>query len=208
MRTVLRVLLAVTYLAIVLVPLWLAMGAESSSRGVAYEVSLATGLVALSLLAIAYVLPKRVRGLSRSLGIDVVLGVHRLVGLSALAFTFAHIATVLATDSSNLALLDVTSAPGRARAAVVASVAMLLLVITSVWRRRLIGRYEIVAGRAHRAGGDGRRAGGPACLVAAASRAAATVPLVVHRAGRGRGRRVVAAVGVAPAQRVAAAVRR
>ena len=143
MRTVLRVLLAVTYLAIVLVPLWLAMGAESSSRGVAYEVSLATGLVALSLLAIAYVLPKRVRGLSRSLGIDVVLGVHRLVGLSALAFTFAHIATVLATDSSNLALLDVTSAPGRARAAVVASVAMLLLVITSVWRRRLIGRYEM-----------------------------------------------------------------
>ena len=102
-------------------PLWLALGADPGSGGPAYELSMATGLVALSLLAIAYVLPKRVRALSRSLGIDVVLGVHRLVGLSALAFVFVHIVTVLAIDRSNLALLDLTSAPARARAAVVAS---------------------------------------------------------------------------------------
>ena len=142
MRTMLRVCLATTYLAVVLVPLWLALGADHATRGAAYEVSLATGLVALSLLVIAYVLPKRVRGLSRSLGIDVVLGVHRLVGLSALAFAFAHIVSVLAIDRSNLALLDLTNAPARARAAVVASAAMLLLVATSIWRRRLIRRYE------------------------------------------------------------------
>jgi len=122
--------------------LWLALDADHATGGAAYELSLATGLVALSLLVIAYVLPKRVRALSRCLGIDVVLGVHRLVGLSALAFAFTHIVTVLATDPSNLALLDLTSAPPRARAAVVASVAMLVLVVTSVWRRRLIRRYE------------------------------------------------------------------
>lgn len=142
MRNLFRLLLAALYLAIVLVPLWLSLGADPSTRGAAYEVSLATGLVALSLLVIAYVLPKRVRGLSRSLGIDVVLGVHRLVGLSALAFALAHVVSVLAIERSNLALLDVTSAPPRARAAVVASVAMLALVVTSVWRRRLIRRYE------------------------------------------------------------------
>ena len=142
MRSVLRVSLAITYLTVVLVPLWLALEADPGRGGPAYELSIATGLVALSLLAIAYVLPKRARALSRSLGIDVVLGVHRLVGLSALAFVFAHIVTVLASDRSNLALLDLTSAPARARAAVVASAAMLLLVVTSVWRRRLIRRYE------------------------------------------------------------------
>ena len=138
----LRVSLAIAYLAVVLVPLWLALGADRGSGGPAYELSMATGLVALSLLAIAFVLPKRVRALSRSLGIDVVLGVHRLVGLAALAFVFVHIVTVLAIDWSNLALLDLTSAPARARAAVVASAAMLLLVVTSVWRRRLIPSYE------------------------------------------------------------------
>jgi predicted ferric reductase len=124
------------------VPLWLALGTDPSTRGAAYEVSLATGLVALSLLVIAFVLPKRVRGLSCSLGIDVVLGVHRLVGLSVLAFALAHIVAVLAIDRSNLALLDLTNAPARARAAVVASVAMLVLVATSVWRRRVFRRYE------------------------------------------------------------------
>lgn len=131
-----------TYLSVVLVPLWLALGADRRRGGAAYELSLATGLVALSLLVIAYVLPKRVRALSRCLGIDVVLGVHRLVGLSALAFALAHVVTVLATDKRNLTLLDLTSAPPRARAAVVATVAMVLLVVTSVWRRRLIRRYE------------------------------------------------------------------
>ena len=143
MRSLLRVSLAITYLAVVLVPLWLAVGADHGSGGLAYELSLATGLVALSLLAIAYVLPKHVRTrLSRCLGIDVVLGVHRLVGLSGrwrLCRAHRH---VLAIDRSNLALLDLTSAPARARVAVVASVAILLLVVTSVWRRRLIPRYE------------------------------------------------------------------
>ena len=142
MRTVLRVFLAITYLAVVLVPLWLALGADPGSGGPAYELSMATGLVALSLLAIAYVLPKRVRALSRCLGIDVVLGVHRLVGLAALAFVFVHTVTVLAIERGNLGLLDLTSAPARARAAVVATVAMVLLVVTSVWRRRLIPSYE------------------------------------------------------------------
>ena len=142
MRSVLRVCLALIYLTVVLLPLWLALGGDRRRGGAAYEVSLATGLVALSLLVVAYVLPKRVRALSRSLGIDVVLGVHRLVGISALAFAFVHIVTVLAIDPGNVALLDVSSAPLRARAAVIASVAMLGLVVTSVWRRRVFRRYE------------------------------------------------------------------
>lgn len=142
MRTVFRLALALTYLAVVLLPLALALDVDRRHGGAAYEVSLATGLVALSLLAVAYVLPTRVRALSRTLGIDVVLGVHRLVGLSALTFVVAHVVTAVAADRDNLGLLDVESAPNRARAAVGATLAMLLLVVTSVWRRRLIRRYE------------------------------------------------------------------
>jgi predicted ferric reductase len=142
-RSLLRIGLALAYLAVVLVPLWLALGADRSDRGrPAYDVSLATGLVALSLLVVTYVLPKRVRSLSRSLGIDVVLGVHRLVGLSALTFVLAHVVTVLLAEPTNVGLLDVTEAPNRARAAVGATIAMLLLISTAVWRRRLLPRYE------------------------------------------------------------------
>jgi predicted ferric reductase len=145
MRSLLRTGLAVAYLTVVLVPLWLALGAEGSDggrSGPAYDVSLATGLVALSLLVVTYVLPKRVRALSRSLGIDVVLGVHRLVGLSALTFVLVHVVTVLLADPDNLGLLDVSTAPNRARAAVGSTVALLLLIGTAVWRRRLLPRYE------------------------------------------------------------------
>ena len=145
MRSLLRIGLALAYLAVVLVPLWLALataGPDGGRNRPVYDVSLATGLVALSLLVVTYVLPKRVRALSRSLGIEVVLGVHRLVGLSALTFVLAHVVTVLLADADNLALLDVTDAPNRARAAVGATVAMLLLIGTAVWRRRLLPRYE------------------------------------------------------------------
>ena len=80
MRLLVRLSLSLGYLAVVLLPLWLALDADRP-EGVdpAYEVSLATGLVALSLLVVTFVLPKRMRALSRALGIDVVLGVHRLV---------------------------------------------------------------------------------------------------------------------------------
>ena len=143
MRLLFRVALSSVYLAVVLVPLWLALSVKRpAGANPAYDVSLATGLVALSLLFVTFLLPKRMRWLSRALGIDVVLGVHRLVGMSALGFVLLHAATVFAADTDNLALLDLRTAPWRARAAVGATVALLLLVSSSVWRSKLIKRYE------------------------------------------------------------------
>ncbi len=143
MRLLFRTALSAAYLAVVLVPLWFALSVRRPvGANPAYDVSLATGLVALSLLVVTFLLPKRMRWLSRVLGIDVVLGVHRLVGLTALGFVLAHVAAVIAADTSDLALLDVRTAPWRARAAVGATVALVLLVSSSVWRRRLIKRYE------------------------------------------------------------------
>jgi predicted ferric reductase len=147
MRRVIRLVWAGAYFAVVLVPLVLALGSDRpAGANAAYEISLACGLVALSLLAVTYVLPKRVRALSAGLGIETVLGVHRLVGMSALGFVLVHVAAVLMTSSHNLALLNVMAAPPRARAALGASAALLLLVLTSALRRRLVRRYEIWRG--------------------------------------------------------------
>jgi predicted ferric reductase len=143
LRVILRTSLAGLYLAVVFVPLVLALGADRpNGASAAYEVSLATGLVGLSLLVIAYVLPKRIRSFSSGLGIDVVLSVHRLVGLSALAFVLTHVAAVLATDRRNVRLVEWVSAPNRARAAMAATAALLLIVGSSVWRRYVFERYE------------------------------------------------------------------
>lgn len=81
MRSMIRQAWAVAYFAVVLIPLGLALGSDRpAGANAAYEVSLASGLVALSLLVVTWVLPKRVRALSNGLGIDVVMRVHRLVG--------------------------------------------------------------------------------------------------------------------------------
>ena len=128
------------YLAIVLVPLGLALRSDRP-RGAnpAYEVSLASGLVALSLLAVAFVLPERIRSLSSGLGIDVVMGVHRLVGVAALGFALVHVTSVLLADPANRSLVDPRVAGPAGRAAVGGAVALALLVLTSVLRRRATG---------------------------------------------------------------------
>ena len=143
MRSLIRRLWALAYFAVVLVPLGLALGSDRpAGANAAYEVSLATGLVALSLLAVTYVLPTRVRALSRGLGIDVVMGVHRLVGVSALTFVLVHVVSTVMIRSANLGLLDPRTAPPRARAGLGATVAMVLMVLLALLGRRLRGRFE------------------------------------------------------------------
>ncbi|HEX8970625.1 ferredoxin reductase family protein [Oryzihumus sp.] len=143
MRSMIRQVWAVAYFAVVLIPLGLALGSDRpAGANAAYEVSLASGLVALSLLTVTWVLPKRLRLLSSGLGIDVVMKVHRLVGVTTLGFVLTHVAAVVMAHPGNLHLLDVRVAPGRAKAAFVATVALLLLVLLAVLRRWLGPRYE------------------------------------------------------------------
>ncbi|MGZ4685223.1 ferredoxin reductase family protein [Oryzihumus sp.] len=143
MRSMIRQAWAVAYFAVVLIPLGLALGSDRpAGANAAYEVSLATGLVALSLLVVTWVLPKRVRALSNGLGIDVVMRVHRLVGITTLGFVLTHVVAVMMIRPGNLTLLDVRVAPGRARAAFVATLAMLLLVVLALLRRWIGPRYE------------------------------------------------------------------
>jgi 3-phenylpropionate/trans-cinnamate dioxygenase ferredoxin reductase subunit len=89
------------------------------------------------------VLPSRVRSLTRTLGIDGVLGIHRFVGLAVTLLVGLHIILVLAAKPGNVALFDILHAPNRARAAVGATVALVALVALTVLRRRLRQRYEV-----------------------------------------------------------------
>jgi 3-phenylpropionate/trans-cinnamate dioxygenase ferredoxin reductase subunit len=101
------------------------------------------GLLATSLLVCAVVLPSRVRSLTRTLGIDGVLGIHRFIGLAVTLLVGLHIILVLAAKPGNVALFDILHAPNRARAAVGATVALAALVALTVLRRRLRQRYEV-----------------------------------------------------------------
>lgn len=115
----------------------------SDASSLLSQLSVGMGLLATSLLVCAVVLPSRIRSLTRTLGIDGVLGIHRFVGLAVTMLVGLHIVLVLAAKPANVALFDVLHAPNRARAAIGATVALVALVTLTVLRRRLRQRYEV-----------------------------------------------------------------
>ncbi|MGH3548100.1 MAG: ferric reductase-like transmembrane domain-containing protein, partial [Pseudonocardiaceae bacterium] len=142
-----RTLWATAFLAVVLAPALLAPvlhgpGTRDGSSLLS-QLSVGMGLLATSLLVCTVVLPSRVRSLTRTLGIDGVLGIHRFVGLAVTLLVSLHIILVVAAKPANVALFDVVLAPNRARAAVGATVALGALVALTVLRRRLRQRYEV-----------------------------------------------------------------
>jgi predicted ferric reductase len=107
------------------------------------HLSVVTGLLALSALVCAAVLPSRLRSLNRAFGIESVIDVHRFLGVVTAALVFAHLACVVAADPANVALLNFETAPGRARAAVGATVALAALIGLVALRGRTRLSYEL-----------------------------------------------------------------
>jgi predicted ferric reductase len=107
------------------------------------ELSVGMGLLATSMLVCAVVLPSRLRSLTRTFGIDGVLGIHRFAGLTVTLLVGLHIVLVLAANPAKVALLDALHAPNRARAGLGAAVALGALSLLAVLRRRLRQRYEV-----------------------------------------------------------------
>jgi 3-phenylpropionate/trans-cinnamate dioxygenase ferredoxin reductase subunit len=107
------------------------------------HLSILTGLLALSALVCAAVLPSRLRSLNRALGIESVIDVHRFLGLVTAALVFAHLACVVAENPANVALLNFETAPKRAQAATGATAALAALAGLAVLRGRTRLSYEL-----------------------------------------------------------------
>ncbi|WP_457205115.1 hypothetical protein, partial [Nocardioides sp. P5_C9_2] len=67
---------------------------DSASTSLAEELATAVGLLALSVLLLALVMPARLRSLVATLGIEKILRGHRLLALTALLLVLAHIVLV------------------------------------------------------------------------------------------------------------------
>jgi predicted ferric reductase len=138
----LRVVWLSVFAAIVGAPA-LAYLATPSADGLWGRLSVLTGLLALSALVCAAVLPSRLRSLNRAFGIESVIDLHRFLGIVAAALVFAHLACVVAADPANVALLDIMRAPGRAQAATTATMALVGLAALAMLRRRARLSYEL-----------------------------------------------------------------
>lgn len=134
----------VLYLFFCLAPLVLALGQNRPpGRPFLVEFSVALGFVGLSILALQFALIARFKVVAAPFGIDALLQYHVQITFFALAFVVAHPVLLFIADSKYLALLNLLTAPWRARFAFGSVLALLVLVALSVWRRALHLGYEL-----------------------------------------------------------------
>jgi predicted ferric reductase len=129
------------YLGAVLSPLVFAViGASRPDHGFGTDFSVALGFTGLAMMGLEFALVARFRPLAAPFGQDALLQFHRQIGYVGLAFILVHFAI-------SAHWRDVT--PGKALAApllvwfgMAAMLALVVLVVTSVWRRPLRLSYE------------------------------------------------------------------
>ena len=137
-----RVLWAAAFLVTVLGPLLLSL-VTGSDNPLTSQLAVQTGLLATGLLVCAVIAPSRLRSLTRALGIEGVLGVHRVVGLLATLMVILHVMLVLAANPNSVTLFDPRQWTMASRAAVGATVGLVVLIGLAVLRHRVRRRYAL-----------------------------------------------------------------
>lgn len=131
------------YLAVLLIPLLLTWGVlEPPDATAGGALVLSAGLVGFSALVVAVVLPARLPWLIASFGIETVLAVHRLIAMVAVVLVLLHFVAVLVVDPRGLSILDLAHTTWAARAAVVSTIGLVLVVVLALRRPARQPRYE------------------------------------------------------------------
>ncbi|HMQ35644.1 MAG TPA: ferric reductase-like transmembrane domain-containing protein, partial [Chloroflexaceae bacterium] len=130
-------------LLLVLAPLFaLLAGARPEGRPFWVELSVALGFAGLALMGLQFLLTARIRYLTTPFGIDIVYHFHRQISVIATLLVLAHPIILFVGDPSNLARLNLIEAGWQARTGVLSVVALLALVVSSLWRQPLGLAYE------------------------------------------------------------------
>ena len=111
-------------------------------RNLATELSLITGVLAISLLVATLALPTRIHSVLASFGIEKVLRIHRLVAVLAVILVVVHVVLAIIGDPRGISIFDLSTAPRPVFAATASTVALLALIGLALRRRRRQPRYE------------------------------------------------------------------
>jgi predicted ferric reductase len=129
------------YLGVVVAPLVFAtIGASQPEHGFWTNFSIALGFVGLAMMGLEFVLVARFQAVAAPFGQDALLQFHRQIGYVGLAFVLIHVAISAHWDA--LTFSNAIAAPLLVWFGMAAALAVLTLVATSVWRRRLRLSYE------------------------------------------------------------------
>jgi predicted ferric reductase len=137
----------VIYLVVAIAPLVFAvLGGSPPARGFLVDFSVALGFIGLAMMGLQFALVARFQSMAAPFGEDAVVQFHRQISYVATLFIVAHLLLLLVQDISLIELFDPVTAPWRARFAVISTVCLLAIILTSVWRRQLRMHYELWQG--------------------------------------------------------------
>jgi predicted ferric reductase len=132
----------IAYLGAVLSPLVFAViGASRPDHGFWTDFSVALGFVGLAMMGLEFVLVARFRPLAAPFGQDALLQFHRQIGYVGLAFVLIHFA--ISAQWSELTVANALAAPLLVWFGMAALLALVVLIVSSVWRRALQLSYEV-----------------------------------------------------------------
>ncbi len=107
------------------------------------EVSVASGFLAMALLGLQTIPTSRLKFFTKLFPMDTLYTFHHRLSIFTFLITLAHPILLFINNPQTLRLLNLVTAPWRARAGVIAVVSMLALVVTSVWRKLMNIKYDL-----------------------------------------------------------------
>ena len=131
----------IAYLGAVVTPLvFAAIGANHPDHGFWTNFSVALGFVGLAMMGLEFALVARFRPVAAPFGQDALLQFHRQIGYVGLAFVLVHFA--ISARWSEVTPAKAVAAPALVWFGMAALLALIALVASSIWRRRLRLSYE------------------------------------------------------------------
>ena len=117
--------------------LMLVLGPKFSERPTLLDLSISLAFTGLSIMSVQFFLTARIKPLNQPFGTDLVYHFHRQIGIAAFFMVLAHPLLLFVLDSRYLRLLNLITAPGRARAGVIAVLLLIGVVWMSEYRQKL-----------------------------------------------------------------------
>jgi len=132
------------YFVILLSPLVIVMiGPRPEPREFWRELSVGLGFVGLTLVGTQFVLTARLKAISNLFSMDEVYHYHLRASVVGFVLVLAHPLILFVFNPTAVRLLNPFTAPARYTFGVMAVSAMIVLLVTSVYRRQLDIKYEI-----------------------------------------------------------------
>lgn len=141
-RIIQGILWIALYLLLTFIPLFaLLFGPVPPRREFWREFSVALGFAALAMISLQFAVTARIRRMKAPYGSDIVYYFHKQISIVAFIIVIAHPILLFIFEPETINLLNLIQAPWRARMGVTGLVLLILLIITSVWRKQLKIEY-------------------------------------------------------------------